>query len=649
MTSQPGKEYKVHGNKGVYCGGDWLDIEDCDKWVGSGSCGDSAQQACRARNTKHKSNGSYDVVIIGAGCIGSAIARELSKYNCAVLLLERDDDVTQGATKGNSGIVHAGYDDKPGSKHAEFCWPGNQMFAELDKDLKFGFLKNGSLVLARGKAEEKVLDELMERGRKNGVKNLRIVKKAEVHEMEPYLDPNVTAALYSPDAGTVIPYEFAIALAENAADNGVDVKIRHQVTGIETVDGGGYVVNALNWGPDVAVDENTHAVTGSALVGAGWVLALLLLQIVGTFTVGRMAGITTVALIIVGVVFTVSKSKRGESNAKIDPSAPHPTLAFAPGNDGKSVSFKTKYVVNCAGLFSDKVANMVGDYSFKIKPRLGDYILLHKNQGHLASRTLFPCPDPVLGKGVLVQTTLWGNLILGPTARDINIPEKLNMSNKEIMEYILVECRKLVPSFDAGQVIHSFCGARAKSDRGDWIIEESQVAKGFYHAAGIDSPGLAGSPAIALEIVKLLGEGGLSRKRFKEFNPNRTPLIVPKNNWKTMNGEALKVFKEGKQVPSHQNVICKCEKVTEEEIVRAVHSSLEVDNTQAVRRRTRAGMGHCQAGEHPHCEQRVAEIIAREKKIKLATVGRRPWPATSLLPQRWITDDQRDWIRSLVR
>ncbi len=129
-------------------------------------------------------------MIIGSGCIGSAIARELSRYSLKTLLLESADDVSQGATKGNSGIVHAGYDDKPGSLHAKFCWPGNQMFPQLDRELRFGYQLNGSLVLATNKEELKILDELMERGRQNGVQRLRIVQAKELFQMEPALNPN---------------------------------------------------------------------------------------------------------------------------------------------------------------------------------------------------------------------------------------------------------------------------------------------------------------------------------------------------------------------------------------------------------------------------------------------------------------------------
>ena len=209
---------------------------------------------------------------------------------------------------------------------------------------------------------------------------------------------------------------------------------------------------------------------------------------------------------------------------------------------------------------------------------------------------------------------------------------------------MLTKCRELVPALDAGAVIHTFAGARAKSDRGDWIIEESPACKGFFQAAGIDSPGLAGSPAIAGEVVRLLHKAGLSKRKNKDFDPNRAPIVAPKKGW-----SGLKMGKaDDASIDPAKKVICRCELVTEAEIAGCVHRSLRVDNTQAVRRRTRAGMGHCQGGAPTHCELEVAKILARENRLKVKDVGRRPWPATSILPKRWVDDADRAWMRSLA-
>jgi glycerol-3-phosphate dehydrogenase len=232
MTT-PSNPPRQHGVKGVYYAGEWLDYEDCD---GKFNVSESRCSGCQhntdtntdtdtdtpksqelepcprsaSRNATHQAtstdNSEYDVCIIGAGCIGAAVARELSKYSLNILWLEAADDVSQGATKGNSGIVHAGYDDKPGTNHAKYCWKGNQMFKDLDRDLRFGYQVNGSLVLCTKEEDRKILEELVERGHTNGVQNLRIVEKKELFEMEPHLNPNCIAALYAPDAGNVIPY-----------------------------------------------------------------------------------------------------------------------------------------------------------------------------------------------------------------------------------------------------------------------------------------------------------------------------------------------------------------------------------------------------------------------------------------------------------
>ena len=206
---------RQHGVKGVFNGGEWLDIEDCDdvftniekECSGCDVKGPCPRSRSRPNASSDKSKGTdYDVVIIGAGCIGAAVARELSRYELTVLLLEAADDVTQGATKGNSGIVHAGYDDTPNTNRSKYCWKGNQMFPQLDKELNFGYQKNGSLVLASSEDEVKILHDLLKRGETNGVQNLRIIDKKELFEMEPNVNPNSIAALYSPDAGNVIPY-----------------------------------------------------------------------------------------------------------------------------------------------------------------------------------------------------------------------------------------------------------------------------------------------------------------------------------------------------------------------------------------------------------------------------------------------------------
>jgi L-2-hydroxyglutarate oxidase LhgO/bacterioferritin-associated ferredoxin len=776
----------VHGTNGVWYGGEWLDIEDCDgtftNLTNSSTkncstcdhkdvCVRSKSKLCVAKNvtpssvhgqdqsTKDNNNNNkeeekvqehyiYDIVIIGAGCIGAAIARELAKYQhtnqkkLSVLILDAADDVSQGATKGNSGIVHAGYDDKPGTNRAKYCWKGNQMFSQLDKELRFGYQKNGSLVIAMNGENEindrKELQTLLERGKINGVQNLRIVERDELFQMEPYLSKNAVAALYSPDAGNVIPYEYTIALLENAIDNGIELHLRSIVTKIEqktskeTKNESNFILTVQEWEPKDFV-ESSPTVSGNTKKSNDTVLTSILLQIgilgsvIGIigyqylivmnqygdimkrqgFTISVFDMLQTVhnqiiiafGLVAYGCVWVwqfmntnsntkslITKTTPFQSivemaNMPLGSTNENPTVTVAAtqsnnknntnnvtvnemlvGGSGsktqmngqiiKTITIECRNVINCAGGYSDKIANMINDYSFTIQPRIGDYLLLSKKQGYLAHRTLFPCPDPKLGKGVLVQTTLWGNLILGPTARDMHDPTAAQMTTDDIQQYILSLCKRLVPTIDAGKTFHSFAGARAKSSRGDWIIEPSQQNQHFLHVAGIDSPGLAGSPAIALEVIEMLKRDGLKFESNPNFIKDREAIILPKQG---MTG--LKIGPVGKydtdgidEKLMSQNVICKCEKVTELEIVRAIRRSIPIDSSQGIRKRTRAGMGSCQGKyDNYNCENRVRAIIARETSSQnIKMIGQRPWPATSTLHQRWLDDNHREQLVSLM-
>jgi glycerol-3-phosphate dehydrogenase len=634
----------VHGSNGVFYGGAWVDVEDLGRaWNPATPCSGETRLKQSAPAT---AGYDCDVAIIGAGCVGAAIARELSKSNVHVVLVEQSDDVTQGATKGNSGIVHAGFDDTPGSVRAELCWKGNQMFTQLDAELRFGLQRNGSLVVARCAEDDATLRELLARGKTNGVRNLRIISAKELRKMEPSIADDATGALFSPDAGTLTPYEYTIALAENAVDNGVDLRLRTSVVALERDERGkGLVVHTRSTPSAVAraraIRARTTAVamfaTCGALLGAAYAMPAL---------VGRLAPSIDAALasrVVLSVAAVVASAA-----SFIFWNAPKKTT------DAREDTIRARFVINAAGNGSGDIAKLAGDTSFYIKPRIGEYLLMHKKEGSKARHILFPAPGK-MGKGVLVQTTLWGNLILGPTAADLADPTTPSRSRESIMSAILSKCRELVPSFDASAIIHTFSGLRAKSSAGDWIIRRSAVEPDLVHAAGIDSPGLAGSPAIAERVVGILRDAGLPLVPRPGFNPNRRPIIVPKDHvlrtaCVTRNGRVtsvkMKLPKEGESPPSDASahIVCKCELVTEAEIVDAAHRSLPCENTQAVRKRTRAGMGHCQ-GEY--CESRVRAILSREHGVPVEVVEGRPWPASSILPNRWLTDAQKRDIAAL--
>ncbi len=460
----------------------------------------------------------YDIAIIGAGIIGTAIARELSKYNLQVVLIEKDSDAANGTTKANSAIVHAGFDPEPGSLKAKLNQEGNRLFGDLCSELNVPFHRNGSLVIAFREEELETLQKLYERGLENKIPDLEIVGSDRLHSLEPGLNEDALGALYAPTAGITDPYLLAIALAENAVGNGVDVKFDFPVTRIEKKE-------------------------GRFLISCG----------------------------------------------------------------GKQV--EAKYVVNAAGLYADKINEMVNPPSFKIKPSRGEYFLLDKKTGKYARHVLFPCPTK-LGKGVLIASTAHGNLIIGPNAEAVESKEATE-TTAEGLDYVRRNAEKLKKGLPFNEVITSFSGLRAKTDHADFIIEEAEQSPGFVNVAGIDSPGLAAAPGIARYVVDLLKDicGPFEKKdAFKAPSKNHTPFM-------SLDTETKEKFI--KDDARFGRIICRCENITEGEIVRAIQGPVGARTVDGIKKRTRPGGGRCQGG---FCGPRVMQIIARELNIEMTEV-----------------------------
>lgn len=458
----------------------------------------------------------YDIVIIGAGIVGAMTARELTKYNVSVCVLEKENDVALGATKANSAIVHAGFDAKPSSLKARLNVCGSEMMPKVTRELGVKYKNNGSLVLGFDENDRKVIDELFERGIKNGVKGLKILDSDELHTLEPNISSNAKYALYAPSGAIVCPYELCIAAMGNAMDNGAELKLNFKVTDIK--ENGGY--------------------------------------------------------------YTVS-------------------------SDTDSVD--AAYVINASGLCSDDVARMVGDDSFDIHPRRGEYILLDKECGTLTSRTIFRTPSDK-GKGILISPTVDGNFLCGPTAVDMTDKEDKS-TTADGFGKIIAEARQNIESIPFNKTITSFCGLRAVGSTGDFIINSPKPS--FINAAGIESPGLSASPAIAEYIVELLKKSGANLKTNENFNPIRKPYHEFRES---SVDEKNRVIKEH---PEYGRVICRCETVTEGEIIDAIRTNPGARDIDGVKRRTRAGMGRCQGG---FCLPYVSEILARELKIPFEKV-----------------------------
>ena len=455
----------------------------------------------------------YDALIIGGGVIGSAIARELSRYKGNFCLIEKDEDVCSGTSKANSAIVHAGFDAKNGTLMAEMNVKGNEMMGEVAKELDVPFKRNGAFVLCFDKNDLPSLQELYERGLNNGVKDLQILTREEALKLEPNLGDTVIAALYAPTSGIICPFALTLGFAENAADNGVEFKFNFPAEKIEKTENGYKVYSGENF-------------------------------------------------------------------------------------------IEAKAIINAAGVYSDDIHNMVSDDKLKITPRKGEYILCDKKVGTLCERTLFQLPTK-LGKGILVSPTVHGNLILGPTALDIEDKEGID-TTREGLDDVIAKASLSVKNVPVRSAITSFTGLRAHINH-DFILEE--CAENFFDAAGIESPGLSSAPAIGIYMAEMVSKKmGFEKKAENEFNPIRKGVIHAAEL--SVEERAALIEKE----PSYGRIVCRCEMISEGEILSAIHRTLGATTLDGIKRRTRAGMGRCQAG---FCSPKTMEILSRELNLKL--------------------------------
>ncbi len=475
----------------------------------------------------------YDIAIIGAGVIGGMAARELSRYDLRVCLLEKENDVAMGATRANSGIIHGGYDPEPGTLKAKLNTQGVGLLYEAARDLNVHHKNNGSLVVAFGTAEEEsTLEKLYHRSFENGIDCVKLISGEEARKMEPNLSEKVSKALYVPNAGIICPYDLTIAAIGNAMDNGVELKRNFQVVKIQKND-----------------------------------------------------------------CFTVTSA------------------------EGETV--ECTYLLNCAGGYSDKVAQMAGDGFFTIIPRAGEYMLLDKAEGGRVKHTIFQVPTAE-GKGILVTPTADGNLLTGPTATKVADPSS-TQTTSEGLAMVGKLAAKSVPSVNFRQVITSFSGVRSSEKNGDFIIQASKQVDNLVHVAAIDSPGLTSCVAIAKMVVGILAEQGLKLTEKEAWNGKRENTHA----FQEMSDEEKDAYI--KEHPAYGKIVCRCETVSEGEMRDAIKRNPPAFDLDGVKRRTRGGMGRCQGG---FCSPYVMKLIAQEQGMKMEEVtkfGRGSEPLTGKL------------------
>ena len=455
----------------------------------------------------------YDAVVIGGGVIGSAIIRYLSLYNMKTLLVEKEEDISSGTTKANSGIVHAGYDPEPGTLKAKLNVKGAKMIKEESGKLHYDYKVNGAMVVSFSPTDDYKIDELFERGIKNGVEDMEIISGDEARRLEPNLSENITKCLYLKSSAIVCPFSLTQALSENAYENGAEFKFNTKVETIERIEDG-YRIKTDN-----------------------------------------------------GLIIT--------SNA----------------------------VINAAGVYGDTINNMVSEKKLHITPRRGSYMLFDNETQGMFNSTIFQLPSSK-GKGVLVTPTVHGNLMIGPNS--VDIPDKDDTSTTAFdLDYISKEALRTTPSIPFRKVITSFSGLRAHEDSGDFIVGEAEDAPGFFNATGIESPGLSSSLSIGEMVARMVADRlGIEKKE----NPVLERKAAPRPKEMSID-ERNELIKSN---PSYGRIVCRCEEISEGEIIDAITRPLGARSLDGVKRRVRAGMGRCQGG---FCSPKVMELIERYASI----------------------------------
>lgn len=469
-----------------------------------------------------------DVLIIGGGISGCGIARELSKYKLNVLLVEMSDDVATGTSKANNGNIHPGYAVKPGTLKAKLNVEGNRMYTKWSEELGFDLQRCGAMGFVTSNLLKPVLRVVYNQAVKNGVDGAELINGKKACEIEPGLkesgmEDKVKQALWMPSMGLVEPYQVAVALAENAATNGVKFWFNCTVADILSENG-----------------NVTGAVTNKGII-------------------------------------------------------------------------KAKYVINCAGVYADEISAMAGDESYTIHPRKGIIAILDKAKRpeynalceHITmdtvKLTLKNKKSETKGGGMC--HTPEGNVLMGPSAKEVPDKEDRSTSAQEL-SYAMGRGDDQI---NYGDIIRFFAGSRPADYKEDFVIEMSPITHGFVNVGAIQSPGLASAPAIAKMVEGIIKQDSEKSGVAFEQKDNWQPRRERKPEFRNMSREEQDELI--KKNPGYGKIICRCESITEGEILEAINSPVLPTSIDAIKRRTRAGMGRCQGG---FCQPRVLELLARE-------------------------------------
>lgn len=468
----------------------------------------------------------FDVLIVGGGAVGCAIARELSRSRLSIALLEKESDVACGTSGRNSAVVHAGFNNKPGTLMAQLCVEGNEGFEALCAELDVPYNKTGKLLVAFNEAEMETLAKLVKQGETNGCKGLKLVDKATVQEMAPNVGG--VGGFVSPNTAIFDPFLYTIALAENAITNGAKFFLEHEVTAIRKEDG----------------------------------------------------------------IFVVTTPK-GE--------------------------FKTRILINSAGLYSDKVSAMAGVDEYRIYPCRGEYLILDKIAKDYLDIPVYPAPAAGIGGlGVHLTPTIHGNIIIGPSNEYIDEQEDYS-STQAVLDKLFKEAQMLLPPLQRKDIIGSYTGVRSKlappSEGGFWdfVIKEEPTVENFINLVGIESPGMTASMPIAKRVAAMVCDK-LNPEENTEFCGKREGILRFAEQTPEKKAELIA------QDPDYGEVICRCQQVTKKEIRQAIENPLGAKTISAIKYRAWPTTGRCQGG---YCLFRIVDILEKEYGVKIEDISQR--------------------------
>jgi glycerol-3-phosphate dehydrogenase len=462
-----------------------------------------------------------DVLIIGAGAVGTALARELSKYSLKIIVVDRLNDVGGDASKSNSAIVHTGFDAPPGSLESEMVVSSNPMWDKLCSDLDIPFKRVGAILVALTEQEEAELPGILEKARKNRVYDLDRLTPAQIRDLEGDVSEGVRAGILVPRESITDPFLLVVALAENACANGVKFLVDCEIRSL-VAEGGGY---------------------------------------------------------------------RAES---------------------ENASIHARYVVNAAGLFSDRISGFLGIQDFKMHPRRGQFHIIDREAPLRVQRIILPVPTKIT-KGKLLAPTIHGNWLSGPTAEELE--DKTDAStNRQGLDEVMEGVRKLVPGLHPRQAITQYAGLRPVRTPDGYNVRNFDHLPGYLEISGIRSTGISASLALARYAANRLADMGVALQPRNDFIATREGIPC----FRDAGPEERQALMD--KDPRYGNVICRCETVTEAEIVQAIHRQPGARDVDGIKRRVRAGLGRCQAG---FCGMRVPGILARELGIELTGVTKK--------------------------